>query len=817
MLFQQALELWRGEPLVDVDLLRGHPEVVRLSRQRAELVLEYARVASSAGWHDRVLDLLRKLAAREPLNEQAHAQLMIALAGCGQQAEALAIYHDLCRRLDSELAVRPSPALTDAHQRVLRQDIAPARGDHAATLDIAVVRSRGAGPVVPKQLPAAPELFVGREAELSALGQLPEAAANAVVISVIGGTAGVGKTTLAVYWAHRVAACFPDGQLYVNLRGFGPSARPVPPSQAVGWFLDALGVAPDGMPVSLEARTGLYRSLVAGKRLLILLDNARDADQVRALLPGSPGCLVLVTCRARLPSLAVSEGAHLLSLDVLTEPEARRMLAGRLGTERVAAEPGAIDELIVLCARLPLALAIIAGCAADRRALPLAALTAGLRDSAGRLDLLDGGDSASSLRAVLSWSYDQLTGSAARMFRLLGLHPGPDITAPAAASLAGTLLADARRALGELTAAGLVAEQPLGRFGFHDLLRVYAREKAAAASPDADCRTALGRALDHYLHTAHAAAVLQYPLRETITLPPLATGVVPEHLETADQALAWFEAEHQVLSSVVDAAGTVALGTRTWRLAWAAAEYFDRKGQFDEQATIARAGLAAAERLGDIAGQAASVRILAHNSARRGNFDRAETELERCMPLYRMLGDSAGEARVQQTFSFVRGRQGRYAEAAAHCERALAIHRALGDRHGEAAALNNLAWNLALVGELNQASELCQRSLHLHRLLGSICEGLSWDTLGFITSGLGRHVEAADCYEHALAVFRRHHHRLYEADTLDHLGDAWDAAGRPRDARDAWQQALHILDDLHHPGARQVFAKLHDSTAPVRA
>jgi hypothetical protein len=413
-----------------VDLLCGHPAVAGLVRQRAETVVEYARVASAAGFHGRVLPLLRELAGHEPLNEQAHAQLMIALAGCGQQSEALAVYDDLRRHLDDELAMPPGHEVADAHQLVLHQDIpAPRTAVATATVSTATVAGRTVpASMVPRQLPAAPPYFTGRDAELSALERLLDARAGTVVITAIGGTAGVGKTALAVHWAHEVAAKFTDGQLYVNLRGFGPSGTPVASAEAIRGFLDALGVAPDRVPVSLDAQVGLYRSLVADKRLLIVLDNARDADQVRPLLPGSPGCLVVVTSRTRLTGLTVGEGAHLLSLDVLTETEARQMLTLRLGADRAAAEPGAVSEIIGLCARLPLALAIAATRAPDRPGCPLAELATQMRDAHGRLDALDTEDSTASVRAVFSWSYQQLSANAARMFRLLGLHPA--LTSP---------------------------------------------------------------------------------------------------------------------------------------------------------------------------------------------------------------------------------------------------------------------------------------------------------------------------------------------------------------------------------------------------
>jgi DNA-binding SARP family transcriptional activator/Tfp pilus assembly protein PilF/DNA-binding XRE family transcriptional regulator len=825
-LYQQALELWRGEPLAEVDLLRGHPEVTRLSRQRAQTVIEYADVAFQAGSYDRVLGPLRELAARERLNELAHAQLMVALAGSGQQAEALAVYYDLCRSLDEQLGMPPGRELAEAHQRVLRQDVPPARAGHAAVTVAAGARAasqapsaRGtgdgpAGPLVPRQLTAAPESFVGREAELSALDSLLDATQETVVISAIGGTAGVGKTALAVHWSHRVAAEFPDGQLYVNLRGFDPSAAPVLPSEVLGWFLGALGVAADGMPASAEARAGLFRSLAAGKRLLVVLDNARDADQVRPLLPGSAGCLVLVTSRARLSGLAAGEGARLLSLDVLSEAEARQMLASRVGAGRAAVELDAVDELIGLCARLPLALAVMAGRAAGRPELALADLAAELAESSTQLDVLEAGDAASSLRAVLSCSYTQVTPEAARMFRLLGLHPGPDITTIAAASLAGITLSAARQVLAELTAASLLTEHLRGRFAFHDLLRAYAAGQARATECDQARTAAQARVFDHYVHTAQAAVMLLYQMAEGIDLPPPRSGVTVEQLDNPDQAVAWFEAEQQVLRAATFTAARDGPDSCAWRLAWAFGSFVERKGQYEEQAAICRAGLGAAERLGDAAGQASIRRMLAHNSARRGDHEQAHAYLAPCLELYQQLGDSEGQGRLHQSLGYLYLRQGRLADATAHFHQALELHRRPGREHDQSTlsnigyTLNALAWTYAQMGELDRAEELGQQAVSLHTEFGLSDSGYCWDTLGYITAKLGRHGEAARCYQQAITIFRRQHRRFHEADALNNLGDAWHAAGQQGSARHAWQQALLILDDLRHPGASQVRAKL---------
>jgi DNA-binding SARP family transcriptional activator/tetratricopeptide (TPR) repeat protein len=832
-LYEQLIGLWRGEPLADVELLRSHPGVIGLSRQRAEAVIEYARVASSAGWHQRVLDPLTELAAREPLNEQAHAQLMIALAGSGQQAEALALYRDLCARLDAELAMTPSPELADAQQRVLRQDIPPPRaGRTVISRPAAVAAAARAGAdssaavagsaqgarnsVVPRQLPAPPAVFVGREAELAVLSALAGRAreGGTVVIPAVGGPAGVGKTALALHWAHEVADEFPDGQLYVNLRGFDPSASAVVPDEALGWFLDALGVGPQGIPASTEAKAGLYRSLAAARRLLIVLDNARDAGQVRPLLPGSPGCLVLVTSRAQLSGLAAREGAQLLHLDVLTEAEARQMLAARMAAGQAAAEPEAVDALAGLCERLPLALAITAGRAAARPGLSLGDLADELRGAASRLDVLDGGDAATSLRAVLSWSYDQLAPAAARMFRLLGIHPGPDISAAAAASLASIPVAEAVKPLSELTAVSLLSQHTAGRYAFHDLLRAYAAEQARAADDDETRHAATGRILDHYLQTAHTARALINPARDPVTVPAPSPGVTPERLEGHKQAMAWFGAEHQVMLGAVALADSTGFGVHAWQIPWAMADFLWYQGYSHEMTATQRTAVTAAERLGDTAGQAVSLRLLAMACQRLCDYDQALAHCAASLRLYEQLGDRFGQASAERFLAIVAEEQGSHADALSHAERALRLYQAIGHRTGEAQLLNSVGWCHALVGDYQQARVSCKRALSLFADLGlHNDEAAAWDSLGYAEHHLGNLAEAASCYQRALSIFREFRNLPAEADILTHIGDTLHASGNEQQARDAWQQALDILDDLHRPDADGLRAKL---TASLR-
>ena len=461
---RQALSLWRGRPLADVTgvaWLEEQAERLDLLRLRIRQALSEARLA--AGEHTQLVPELEEAAAGHPLDERIHEQLMLALYRSGRQADALAVYHRLRATLDEELGIGPGQALRDLEVAILQQDPA---------LDAPVPAGVPTAPLapVPAQLPPAVAAFTGRSAELASLDLLAGGAAvdpiagptpvalAAMGICAVSGTAGVGKTALAVHWAHRVAGRFPDGQLYVNLRGFGPAGTALDPGQALSGFLDALGVPAARIPADPDARAGLYRSLLAGKRVLVVLDNARSADQVRPLLPGSPGCLAIVTSRDQLAGLVATEGARPLPLDLLTTADARELLTRRLGELRVAGEPEAVGDIIAACARLPLALTIAASRAATSPGFPLAAVAAELREACCALDPFHGGDHATDVRAVFSWSYRALSPEAARLFRLLGLLPGPDIPVAAAASLAAVPPGRARMLLAELTRAHLLAE-----------------------------------------------------------------------------------------------------------------------------------------------------------------------------------------------------------------------------------------------------------------------------------------------------------------------------------------------------------------------
>jgi tetratricopeptide (TPR) repeat protein len=680
-------------------------------------------------------------------------------------------------------------------------------------------RRRSSAGRVPQQLPAAVAHFAGRVGELASLTQLLHGRADSggmVVISAVSGTAGVGKTALAVYWAHQVADRFPDGQLYINLRGFDPSGQVMNPAEAVRRFLDALGVPPERIPVDLDAQATLYRSELAGKRMLVVLDNARDTAQVRPLLPGAPGCLVVVTSRHQMTSLIAADGAHPITLDLLTDDEARQMLALRVGDDRVMAEPTAVKEIITGCAHLPLALALVAARAAVRPHGGLHLLASELRDTQDRWQTLSGDEPSTDVQAVFSWSYQTLTSDAARLFRLLGLHPGPDLSVPAAASLTGLPAGTMRRVLAELAQASLLVEYVPGRYTFHDLLRAYAADLAHRIDTDQQRRAATHRMLDHYLHTAYTADRLLHPARDPITLTPPQPGVTPEHPADYQQALDWFAAEHPVLLAAVGRAAAGGFDSHTWHLTRTLWTFLDRRGHWHDWAATGRAAVAATHRLADPTAQAYAHRTLAIAYTRLGRFDDAHTQLTHALDLTTQTGDHTEQAHNHQSLGYLWEQRGDYARALHHARQALELHQATGNQDGQALALNAVGWCHGMLGDHQQALTFCQQALTLFQDLGDRArQAGTWDSTGYAHHHLGQHAQALTSYHHALTLFCDLGDRYEEANTLTHLGDTHHATGNAHAARDAWQQALTILDDLKHPNADQLRTKLATLDTPA--
>jgi len=807
-LWREAVGLW-DEPMAGLSGQWLEQTRQAWCGQYREAVLGWAYAEIQAGDPAPVLGPLADLMGRYPLVEELPAMLMRALYTVGRRSDALDCYAAARQRLDDELAEKPGPELQAVYQAVLRRepDLPPPAG------------ALPPGTSIPALLPVNIRGFVGREdhlAQLDAAAATVGDTAAAATICAVAGTAGVGKTALAVYWAHRAAKRFPHGQLYVNLRGFDPGAAALDPADAIRAFLDALGIAAQRIPIGREAQQALYRTTLADKRMLIVLDNAKDAAQVRPLLPGAPGCMVLITSRNQLTGLVAATGARCLTLDLLTPAEARDLLVYRLGAGRVAAESAAVDALITRCARLPLALALVAARAATQPHLSLQSLAAQLPDDHSRLDALADPDPVADVRTVLSASYTALTPDAARTFRLLGHHPGPDISAAAAASLAAVSLAQTRSLLSQLVTANLLIEHAPGRYILHDLLRAYATDLNRHAQA-AEGHDATGRMLDHYLHTAYAADRLLNPTRDPIVLTPAQPGTTPEHPTDLQQALEWFGAEHAVLLTIADQARAAGLDTHAWQLAWALADYLDRHGHWHDQAAAQSAAVAAAERLSDQAAQALTHRTLAIAYIRLGRHDDAHTHLQRALHHANHTNDISARAHIQHVLATLHARTNRYTDALHHIRQATDLYTEAGHRPALASALNSTGWYHAQLGNHQEALGHCRQALDLFRTLEDLDgQAATWDSLGYIHNLLGHHTDAITCYQHAIDLYREVSAYYHHADSLTSLGDTHHTTGNHAAARTAWHQALGILEDLEHPDAHQLRAKLHelDQTDP---
>ncbi|MEU6221355.1 BTAD domain-containing putative transcriptional regulator [Streptomyces sp. NPDC047022] len=831
----EALALWRGPVASGIaPEVRSYPAFTALDAEHLAAVKEAAELALEAGpgLGARVLVTLRQAAAQHPLDEGLQARLILMLAATGHQAEALDVHQSIRTRLADELGVQPGPELQAAQQHVLDRPHAlratkPVEGVESTDRD----EGRGeaadateAQPavivtVLPAQLPVDLLVFTGRRRELAHVQKLlpvPGEQVSTVVISAIGGMAGVGKTTLAVHWAHSVADRFPDGQLYVNLRGFHPTGSIMSAAEAIMSFLDALGVPPQRIPAGLDAQAALYRSLLADRCVLIVLDNARDTEHVRPLLPGAPGCLVVVTSRNQLYGLVAGEGAHSLTLDVLSPADAREFLSRRLGVDRTEREPGAVDEIIDLCGHLPLALAVVSARAVVNPSFPLASIADELRESEGNLDAFSGETPAADARSAFSWSYHLLTPAAARVFRLLALHPGPDCSLEAAASLAGLRVGQVRPLLAELVRVHLISEPVPGRYGCHELLRAYATELGLAQDGAQDLNLASRRMLDHYLHSVHAADRVIAPTRERLQLRPHAAGVTVPRLPDQAAANDWLETNRSVVLAAIEQDARHGSGEHCWQLAATLYLHLDRGGRWQEQLTAQTTALGAAQRLGDIRGQAHGHKALGFASGRLDLWDEADAHLVRALELFGETGDAVGRGRVHRHFAYLANRRGRHDEALDHYVEASTLYRAAGWHSGEAYVANEVGWTYILMGEYEDALKECGRALSVHQETGDRNGAASaWDSLGYAHHHLHEHERALECYEHALWLYREGHERYLEADTLVHIGDTHRAARHDTRAALAWREALGTLEEIDHPEAAHVRARLKDLAVPA--
>ncbi|WP_394615355.1 BTAD domain-containing putative transcriptional regulator [Lentzea sp. JNUCC 0626] len=759
--FAAALAHWRGEVASNVVSEHLHREdVPPLVEER--LVVHGRRVEAdlARGRGEELVGELRELTAAHPLREGFWAQLVQALHQAGRQGEALAAYEQIRDHLDEELGVEPGQPLRDLHTRLL---------DRTGT---------------PRQLPAPPEHFAGRAAELAKLTEVTTGGA-AVVITAIDGTAGIGKTALAVRWAHAVADRFPDGQLHADLRGFDPAAEPADPAEVLAGFLGAFGVSGGAVPADLPERAGLYRSVLAERRVLVLLDNARDVEQVRPLLPAGRGCLVVITSRNRFTGLVVREGAVPVTLGVLGPQDAVALLTARLGAGRVAAEPAAVTDLVAFCGGLPIALAVAASRAAEDPGLTLRELVDELHSADGPMGQVE---------AVFATSCSRLDDDTARLFRLLGLPAGPDISLDAATALDGRGRADVRRSLQTLANMHLVVERVRGRYTTHDLLREYAcslREQDSEQDRDAAVR----RLLEYCLHSVDNADRLLRHSRSEVELKPLSEGVRPARFEDSAVAAAWCETEHDNLLAVVRLAGAHGLHDHAWQLATVMFGYLYLRQRPAERIELYRVARAAARAAGNRFAEGITLHSLANALSSLGSFAEAAVEYAAALRVREEIGHVHGIAVTLDQWAINHAMSGDLAAAKAMHERAIAKRREQGVPAGLALALNNYAMTLVSLEEFDAALAANDEAYTVITRAGlTELVASTLDTRGLLHLERGRLAEAVATFRQVLALPADQLSDAIKTVTLENLADAHLRLGRAGDAVAALREALALRE-----------------------
>lgn len=746
---------------------------------------------------------LRELAGRARVDpdqirgiEQAEPVARSVVEACDHALAARGELVELHRMITESAALPPRDGIDDASSERSDRDAVP----------------------IPRQLPAAIRDFTGRAVDLSALDALSPTDATGpaisqpetVVICAIDGSAGIGKTTLAVYWANRVRDRFPDGTLYANLRGYGPG-QAATAHEVLDAFLRALGTPPARIPETVEERAALYRSLLDGRRVLVVLDNAGTPEQVRPLLPAGAGCLALVTSRSSMTGLVVGQGAARISLDLLAFDEAAALLRGIVGDTRAEAEPDALTDIVNACARLPLALRIAGARAAARPRLRLADLRAELRDEHKRLDALSHtGDEATAVRAVFAWSYRALPPARALMFRRLGLHPGVQIDVYAAAALADTSPDEARGILEALADVHLVESTTSDRYLAHDLLRDYAAERAEQEDPSAQRAEALSRLLGFYLHAANAAARAAMLARGFV---PDATPA-PRHLpafDSARQAMDWFELEYDNLTAAIPCAGAQGLHAVAWQLPAALNGLFEYAGRRADWLAANDEGLSAARAIGDLRGERYMLSTSSEHLARSSRVEEAMDRALRGLDLARDLEDPVLEATAVLHIALVHIHTGDFRGAADRARQAADLFDRADEAWGAAVATNVLGEACQGLGDLDEALTCHRRALEVFRADGHRNrESWALRLLGDAYRAQGRLDRAVEHHRLALeSVPSEHRNRAYEADALQALGDDLHLTGDRDTAREYWIRALTLYERLGDPRADETRARLH--------
>jgi DNA-binding SARP family transcriptional activator/Tfp pilus assembly protein PilF len=851
----EALGLWRGRALADVPpFALVTAEAERLEESRLTALELRTEADLGCGMHAQLVPELRRLLSDQPLREGLWGLLMQALDAAGRHAEALAAYGQAREVIAEELGVDPGPELQRLYQALLTADLVPKQQSGAVTRATAAAIGGTARPAgapaapsaavshdgempagrfprrpsagsslrrVPAQLPADVADFTGREANLEQLRAAMSDAGRrdnpAVAVAVVAGAPGLGKTALAVHAAHALRRDFPDGQLYVSLRG--GSEQPVPPDEVLARFLRDLGVDGARIPVDAEERAALYRTRLAERQMLIVLDDARNAAQVRPLLPGSGSCAVIVTSRHRLSDLA---GSRLIDLDVLDDPEATELFVRIIGAERADAEPDAVRDVVAICAGLPLAIRIAGARLAARRGWKIRSLANRLADQRRRIDELTAGDLA--VRACFQVSFDALArgksgGGAdpASLFRMLGLWQGPSIGLNGAAALVGQPDALVGDCLEVLVDAHLLESPAPDRYRLHDLLRDYAAERAEADEPAQAVEEAVRRLLGWYLSTADAAAsIVAPPYRDRVPVPvdPLEPGCQPLSFATSGQALHWFEQERGNLVAATRQAASYGLHDIAWKLPVAAVVCFDRHGYRAEWLTTHRIALASVRELGDRRGEAWVLNNLGMVFGRQGLGD-AISYFERAVAILHEVGDRREQARAANNLAFTYLVLGRYQEAVTALLGALELQREVGRRYGEGVALCNLGEAYLELGRHEEAIARSQEALAIVREVGSVRdEGYALYNLGRAHLELGHPAEASDLLDQALAIHRAAGNRYGEAQVMEHIGTARARSGQLAEADRAWTHARDLFQGLgEDTQAELIDAQLEDLRA----
>lgn len=776
----EALALWQGSGSILADVRSNslhHDEITPLIEERAAALEHRLEGDLERGRHLEVVPELQTLTREHPLRERFWEHLMLALYRGGRQADALAAYRTVADLLAEELGSTPGRALRELHQQILLGKV-----DH----HIVPARSSPA----PRQLPINHSHFVGREVELNLLD-------SNTSVAVISGMAGVGKTTLAVWWAHMSADLFPDGQLYVDLRGFGPRGEPVSAEEALRGFLDALEIPPEQVSATAEGMTRQFRDLLTGRKMLVLLDNARDADQVRQLLSEQPGCMTLVTSRHPLPGLGAEDGACSIDLSTLDHPQSVALLERHLGADRVQAESAAVQELTALCAGLPLALSMVGARVAIDHKLSLSALLDQVADEATRLDGFAADDDVSTnVRTVFSWSYHQLSPEAARLFQVVGLHPGREFGVHAAASSADLSVSETHRLLTSLTLAQLVTEHAPNRFRLHDLLRIYAGELAGREEGEA----ALHRVLDQYLHCADIADNLMPLARAVVDIEPLHRPAETPPLRTAEDAMAWFDLE---LANIVAAVELASPG-HSWQLAYTLSRYLWLRADWSTWLRVCHLALPCT--VGEPEARLAMLMNIGVAHRQRNENTEALTWLTKALDVDGAPATAHG--RVLVTLAVTLDLENRPLESAQRFQEAADVAQMAGAPWIEAMARQNLAGLHGKQGKTEEAILEYRAALDTFTSVGEKIGALTcYDGLAWAHLERGEFNEALAAAHTALTMSRENASPLHEANVLNRIGDTLHRMGAD-DAIQHWEQALAIFEQINAQEVDEVRAKL---------